>query len=136
MPRVGKKKLVVSKEELARRRPVVLQGSGALVADRSVTEGGASGAMSLADALQDLNAQGGRNVASDRFYEENPLVWVREKHPYIESKTRGLASSADLFFKVRGWRLRADAFCRHVGALLELTREWAHTSRQKASRSR
>ena len=33
-----------------------------------------------------------------------------------------------------GWRIRADAFCRHVCAVLERTLRWAPTSRQKASR--
>jgi len=35
---------------------------------------------------------------------------------------------------LHGWRIRADVFCRHVCVPLERTREWAHTSRHKASR--
>lgn len=88
MPRVGKQKLIPTKEELARRRPVVLQGDSAIVSPRSVT--GAAGTISLADALGQINAEGGRNVEASRYWEEDPVAWAKEKHPKIESKIRGL----------------------------------------------
>lgn len=88
MGRVGRQKLIPTKEELARRRPVVFHGDGAVVAPRSVINEG--GGVSLAQALKQVHAEGGRNVHANRYWEEDPVEWVKKAKPKIESKQYGL----------------------------------------------
>ena len=49
-------------------------------------------------------------------------------------RTQICAKNSAIGTQNAGWRVRAGVFCRRVCAPLERPREWAHTSRQKASR--
>lgn len=89
MPRVGRKRYDETDADKTLKRPVMLPGHGAVLAAGSVDVSAGSADLDLGTLIRKQFPGGVNNMARD-WYKEDPVVWVKEKKPIIETKDKGL----------------------------------------------